>query len=149
MRNANSIGLAASLVLGLAASPAWSQGAVIGQVKTATGNASILREGARLPAKPGDPVYQSDVVETGPTGSIGITFVDNSVFSTGPDSQLALQEFRFDPSNLHGEMLANLRKGSLVVVSGDITRQTPGAMKIQTPTAMLGVRGTTFAVRVE
>jgi hypothetical protein len=44
--------------------------------------------------------------------------------------------------------LADMRKGSLTVVSGDITRGSPGAMKIKTPTSILGVRGTTFAVRV-
>jgi hypothetical protein len=45
-------------------------------------------------------------------------------------------------------MLADMRKGTLAVVSGDITRSTPGAMKIKTPTAVIGVRGTTFAVQV-
>ena len=45
-------------------------------------------------------------------------------------------------------MLADVKKGTLNVVSGDITRSTPGAMKIKTPTAILGVSGTTFAVKV-
>jgi len=88
------------------------------------------------------------VVTTGPGGTIGFTFIDNTVFSTGPDSEVALEQFRFDSSNFSGEMLADMRKGSLTVVSGDITRSSPGAMKIKTPTSILGVRGTTFAVRV-
>jgi len=45
-------------------------------------------------------------------------------------------------------MLADMRRGTLAVVSGDIARSSPGAMKIKTPTAILGVRGTTFAVQV-
>ena len=131
------------------AGPASAQGQRIGQIKTATGQAFIVRGDARLPAKAGDPVYESDMIETGAPGStIGLTFIDNTVFSTGPETQVALSQFRFDSSNFKGEMLADVKKGSLSVVSGDITRATPGAMKIKTPTAILGVSGTTFAVKV-
>lgn len=131
------------------AAPAMAQGQRIGQIKTATGQAFVVRGEARLPAKIGDPVYESDVIETGAPGSaIGITFIDNTVFSTGPETQIALSQFRFDSNNFKGEMLADVKKGTLNVVSGDITRSTPGAMKIKTPTAILGVSGTTFAVKV-
>ena len=89
-----------------------------------------------------------DVIETGPDGAIGITFIDNTVFSAGPSSQIALDEFQFDSNDFRGAMLADMRQGTLAVVSGDIARSTPGGMKVKTPTAVLGVRGTTFAVRV-
>ena len=120
----------------------------IAQIKTVEGIAFIVRDGARIAAKPGDPLYQRDIVETAADGAIGFTFIDNTVFSAGPGSQIALERFRYDSNNFHGEMLAGLRKGSLTAVSGDITRATPGAMKIRTPTAILGVSGTTFAVKV-
>jgi hypothetical protein len=128
--------------------PAFADGPQIAQVKTVRGDAFIVRGSERLPAKPGDALFESDVVETGPNGTIGFTFVDNTVFSTGPDSQVALQQFHFDSNNLQGEMQAEMRKGTLSVVSGEITHNSPGAMKIKTPTAILGVRGTTFAVKV-
>ena len=121
----------------------------IAQVKTVTGTAAVERGGGRVPLKVGDPLYQSDVVVTGSDGTVGLTFIDNTVFSTGPDSELALTEFHFDSSNFRGDMLADMRKGTLTVVSGDIARSSPGAMKIETPTAILGVRGTTFAIKVE
>ena len=120
----------------------------IGQIKKVTGEASILRSGQRLPAHVGDMVFAADTVETGPDGAIGITFIDNTVFSTGPNSEVALDEFQFDSANFRGSMLADMRRGTLAVVSGDIARSSPGAMKIKTPTAVLGVRGTTFAVQV-
>ena len=150
MRGAQRIGFLALLLAAAAvATPSLAQGQRIGQIKTATGEAFITRGGARLPAKIGDPVYESDVIETGPAGStIGLTFIDNTVFSTGPETQVSLSQFRFDSNNFRGEMLADVKKGSLSVVSGDITRSTPGAMKIKTPTAILGVSGTTFAVKV-
>jgi hypothetical protein len=120
----------------------------IAQIETLSGQVTILRAGARLPAKIGDPLFERDVVETGADGGIGFTFIDNTVFSAGPSSQIALDEFRFDSNNFQGAMLADMRRGTLEVVSGDITRSTPGAMKIKTPTAVIGVRGTTFAVQV-
>jgi len=136
------------LVALLAAAPAWAAGSPIGQIKKVSGTVSVVRGSDHLPAKPGVPVYQGDVIETGPDGSVGVTLIDNSVFSAGPSSRLALPEFKFDTNNSRGNMLADLQKGTLSVVSGDITHTTPGAMSIKTPTAILGVRGTTFAVEV-
>ncbi len=120
----------------------------IAQIKKVTGQAAVLRSGARRPAIVGDMLFVKDVIETGSDGGIGITFIDNTVFSAGPSSQIALDEFQFDSNDFRGAMLADMRQGTLAVVSGDIARSTPGAMKVRTPTAILGVRGTTFAVQV-
>ncbi|HJU14913.1 MAG TPA: FecR family protein [Stellaceae bacterium] len=136
------------LAIGLLAAPAAAQNPEIALVEKASGKVTVLRDGHPLRLRAGDPLYQKDVVETGPDGSVGITFNDNTVFSTGPNSQLALDQFQFDPGTAHGAMLAELRKGTLSVVSGEIPHGSPGAMKIKTPNAVLGVRGTTFAVRV-
>ncbi|MGH7061460.1 MAG: OmpA family protein, partial [Stellaceae bacterium] len=65
-----------------------------------------------------------------------------------PSSELTLPQFNFDAGNGRGKMLAALRKGTLTVVSGDVTHTTPGALSIKTPTSILVVRGTTFAVEV-
>jgi len=140
--------LAALLLVATPSAPGAAGAAPIAQVKTVMGKVVIQRSGQRLPANIGDPLFEKDVIETGPDGGIGITFIDNTVFSTGPNSQLALDEFQFDSNNFRGSLLADMRQGSLAVVAGDITRSSPGAMKIKTPTAVLGVRGTTFAVQV-
>ena len=120
----------------------------IAQIKKVTGQAAVLRSGERRPAIVGDMLFVKDVIETGSDGGIGITFIDNTVFSAGPSSQIALDEFQFNSNDFRGAMLADMRQGTLAVVSGDIARSTPGAMKVKTPTAILGVRGTTFAVQV-
>ena len=132
----------------LLTAPANADGPQVAQIKTVAGTAFIIRDGSRITAKPGEPLYQHDIIETAADGAIGFTFIDNTVLSAGPGSEIALEQFRFDSNNFHGEMLAGLRKGSLTAVSGDITRATPGAMKVRTPTAILGVSGTTFAVKV-
>jgi hypothetical protein len=140
-------GLAAALVLSAAAA-GFAAASQIAMVKTVSGQAVILRDGARLPAKVGDAVLEKDMLETGPDGAIGITFTDNTVMSAGPSSLLALEQYQFDSSNFNGKMLADMRKGTLAVVSGDIARSSADAMKIRTPTAILGVRGTRFTVQV-
>ncbi len=133
----------------LLASFASADGPQIAQVKTVNGDAVIIRNGARLAAKVGDAVYEKDTIETGENGAIGLTFIDNTVMSAGPDSEIDLSQYRFDSSNFNGAMLADMHKGTLAMVSGDIARSSPGAMKVRTPTAILGVRGTRFAIQVE
>jgi hypothetical protein len=145
--NVTAIAIACLAVI-LITPAAWADGQ-IAQIKTVTGDAAIMRNGNRIAAKPGDPVYEKDTIETGADGSIGLTFTDNTVMSAGPNSEIAMEEYRFDSSNFNGAMLADMHKGTVAMVSGDIARSTPGAMRVRTPTAMLGVRGTRFAIEVK
>jgi hypothetical protein len=125
------------------AAPAASQNQ-IAQVKTVSGQVTIERGSGQTSPKAGDPLFEKDTIVTGADGSIGITFIDNTVMSAGPSSEISLEQFKFDSSNFNGSMLTELRKGTLSVVSGDIARSSPGAMKVRTPAATLGVRGTRF-----
>jgi len=140
--------LAVAVLIATAGVPWAAEPSPIAQIKKVTGQAVVLRSGERRPAKVGEMLFVRDVIETGSDGGIGITFIDNTVFSAGPSSQIAIDEFLFDSNDFRGAMLAKMRQGTLAVVSGDIARSSPGAMKITTPTAQLGVRGTTFAVQV-
>ncbi len=128
---------------------AWAENNVIGYVRTTSGETFLVRDAVRMAAHIGDVVQRADIVETGKTGTIGITFVDNTVFSAGPNSSITLEEYVFNSSSFEGNLLARMDKGTLSVVSGDIARTSPEAMKIKTPTAILGVRGTTFLIKVE
>jgi hypothetical protein len=140
--------LSASIVILLSAFAA-ADGPQIGQVKTVSGDVGIVRAGARIPAKVGAAVYEKDVIQTGDGAAIGLTFIDNTVMSAGPNSEIDLAEYRFDSSNFNGAMLADMRKGTVTFVSGDIARSSPGAMRVKTPSAILGVRGTRFAIDVK
>ena len=139
-----------SCVLGisLGAVTAQADGGEIGQVKTVEGEAYLVHDGARADATPGAAVFESDIVETGSDGSIGITFNDNTVISAGPNTQLELDEYSYNPSTLEGTMLADLLSGTLAVDSGDMVRGSADSMRVKTPSAILGVRGTKFLVRV-
>lgn len=135
-------------VLALAAT-GFARAEDVGQVKVAKGTVHVERGGQRLPAQVGMAVRQSDVLITGADGSAGVTFSDNSMLSTGPNSILVLDHYTFDSTTHAGKFDASLKKGTLAVVSGKIVKQSPGAMRVRTPAAIMGVRGTEFMVQVD
>ena len=91
---------------------------------------------------------QADVIRTGIDGSVGITFVDNTMMSAGPNSSLTLDKFSFNSTTHEGRLDASIRSGTLSVISGKIAKQSPEAMTVRTPSAILGARGTEFFVQV-
>lgn len=121
----------------------------IGLVKVTSGEVTIERGSERLAAAVGMPVHPSDRIVTGRDGSIGITLADNAMLSAGPDSVLELETFRFDPRTHQGQLEVSLESGTLSAIAGKIVEKNPAAMKVRTPAAVLGVRGTEFAVHVE
>lgn len=120
----------------------------IGRIKVVRGQVAIVRDGAALPAAVGTRLQIADVVTTGADGSVGITMNDDSLLSAGPNSRVALERFSHDPATNQGRFGVALDRGSLAVISGRIAKQAPDAMTVRTPSAILGVRGTEFAVRV-
>lgn len=138
----------AVVILALAATGVARAGDV-GQIKVAKGAVHVERDGKRLPAEVGMVVRQSDVLITGADGSAGVTFSDNSMLSTGPNSVLVVDQYTFDSTTHAGRFDASLKKGTLAVVSGKIVKQSPGAMRVRTPAAIMGVRGTDFMVQVD
>ena len=118
----------------------------IGQVKIAKGRVTIERQGKAMPAAVGARLQVADVVRTGADGSVGITMDDDSLLSAGPNSALSLDNYAFDTTTNQGRLDTSLNKGTLSVISGRIAKQTPDAMTVRTPNAILGVRGTEFVV---
>ena len=139
------IALMLPMVLAVAVAVAAAEDA--GQIKVSKGSAQIERAGKKLSANVGQVVQPGDVVITGSDGSVGITFRDNSLVSIGPDSVLAIDRFVFDSTTHQGAFDSSLKQGTLAVVSGKLAKQSPEAMKVKTPAAILGVRGTEFLVR--
>ena len=121
----------------------------VGLIKVAKGSVQIERAGAKMDAKVGSSVQPSDVILTGADGSAGITFTDNSLVSVGPNSVFAIDKYTFDSTTNAGEFQGNLKKGRLAAISGKMVKQSPESMKIRTPSAIMGVRGTEFVVQVD
>lgn len=132
--------------LGLAAT---AGAADIGQIKTSKGDVAIERSGQIVPGSVGARLQAADVIKTGGDGSVGITMSDNSLLSAGPNSIVSLDRYAFDATTNQGQFDTSVRKGSLAIVSGRIAKQSPDMMTVRTPSAILGVRGTELAVRVD
>ena len=128
----------------------------IGKVVVATGSVSIERASAVVvqanvagqadQTKVGDLVYQGDVVKTGADGRIGINFADGSSFNLSSNARMALDEFVYDPNGKSNSTFFSLTNGTMTFVAGSIAKT--GDMKVDTPVATMGIRGTTPHVEI-
>lgn len=137
------------LAFALTICPIIARADPIGLIKVKAGDVHIERAGVRSAAAVGVAVDRADRIVTGRDGSVGVSFADSSMLSAGPNSVLVLDQFNYDPTTRAGNFDVSLRRGTLSAISGKLVAQTPGAMKVRTPTAVLAVRGTEFVVHVE
>ncbi len=96
--------------------------------------------------KVGDPVYLGDIVQTGPDGKVGIGFTDGTAFDLSSNARMALNDFVYDPNGHSNSTFFSLTKGTFTFVAGNIAKT--GDMKIDTPVATMGIRGTTPHVEI-
>jgi hypothetical protein len=139
----------AALLFVLMAEPAFSQQPVdIGRIKVASGSAFIVRATGLVPAQAGQAVYQADGLRTGAGGRIGITLRDDTRLSLGPNSEVRLDRFAYAPAESQIGFVLKIVRGVVAYVSGRIAKLSPDSIRLETPGAIVGVRGTTLAVRV-
>ncbi|MEM8690025.1 MAG: FecR domain-containing protein, partial [Pseudomonadota bacterium] len=119
----------------------------IGQVETLEGSATAQRtDGTVVELQVGTPVFQGDVVATGSGSKVAITFIDKTVFSLSEEARMVLDELVYSPGGDDNSMLINLVQGTFVFVAGEVAPS--GDMKVQTPVATLGIRGTTVIATI-
>ena len=119
-----------------------------GSLRNKKGDVLIERNGNIVKAEDGTPVYPNDTVRTGADGSVGIIFKDNSRIGLGPNSRLDIKKFVFKPAQGQFSMVNKLTKGTGSFVSGKMTKLSPESVIIETPTSTIGVRGTTYNIKV-
>jgi len=128
----------------------------IGKIVTAAGSIKIEHasavvmqanvSGQASQTKVGDPVYLGDVVQTGADGRVGINFTDGTSFNLSSNASMALTEFVYDPNGSSNSSLLSLTKGTFTFIAGSIAKT--GNMKIDTPVATMGIRGTTPRIEI-
>jgi hypothetical protein len=136
-------------LLALACPVAMAQEGLIGFVKTASADASVVVDGKSFKAQAGMPLQAGFIVRTGPQGRLGLTLRDNTLLSFGPNTEFVVDEYLYVPSQGNLKLSARLIKGSLQYVSGVIAKLKPEAVAIRYPTGVVGVRGTEFLLLVE
>ena len=119
-----------------------------GRIKVVSGAAFVVRSGQTLPAAVGQPVFEADSLRTGDDGRIGITLDDDTRVSLGPNSEVRLDTFRYAPAEGAVGLAMRFLRGIAVYVSGQIAKLAPDSIRLETPSAIVGVRGTSLAVSV-
>jgi tetratricopeptide (TPR) repeat protein len=127
----------------------------IGKVVSAKGSVTVQHVeavvvqanlgGGTAATKVGDFVYKRDVVSTGADSAVGITFSDGTAFNLSSNARMELNEFVYNPKGKANSTLFTLSKGTFTFIAGKVANT--GDMKIDTPVATMGIRGT--APRVE
>ncbi|MDO9298017.1 MAG: FecR domain-containing protein [Bradyrhizobium sp.] len=118
----------------------------IGNVATVVGNATVTRNDAAIPLKVKDEIYLNDLVQTSAKSSLGITFNDATTFNLTANARITIDTFVYEDGGKNNAALFEVVKGTVAFVAASVAKT--GDMKISTPTATLGIRGTSGVVEV-
>jgi hypothetical protein len=128
--------------------PASGQDAA-GSIKLVAGPAVIVRGGQEIPAALGQAVYREDTLRTSADGRIGITLKDGTRLSLGANTEVQIRAFAYAPAEGRLGLALKVLRGVAAYISGRIADLSPGSVKIETPTSIIGVRGTHLLIAVD
>jgi len=120
---------------------------VIGHVTKLVGTAAAIRNGVSIILNNGDNVENGDVVTSGSDSKLGITFIDGTVFGLSSNARMVLNEMVYDPNGSNNSSLLSLVAGTITFVAGETAKH--GDMKVDTPVATMGIRGTAVLVEID
>jgi FecR protein len=119
----------------------------VGQVGTLQGSATVTRvNAASSPLKVSDGIYKKDVLQTGANSSLSVTFDDETTLSLTANARIVVNEFVYEEGGSGNKAVFNIARGTVAFVASLVAKT--GNMTISTPTANLGIRGTTGIVDV-
>jgi hypothetical protein len=136
-------GVALGALCAVAPAPAEAQqqagvtAAVRGRVEIAAATGAVGRV-----AKSGEPVYLGNAIRSGPESGLQILLLDQTTFTIGPDSELVIDEFVYDPGKGSGKVTASVAKGVFRFVTGQVAKNNPADMLVKMPIGTIGIRGT-------
>jgi len=134
------------ILIAMLASPAYSKVGEIGQIK---GSGVLEREGdIVIDGNAGVGVLSMDEAVTA-NGTMRIDFVDETRVELTEQSRLVIDEFVYDPANDIGSLSMKASLGTVRYASGQIAKKYKQNVKIRTPSATIGVRGTDFVMVVD
>jgi hypothetical protein len=126
--------------------PAAPVGGVVGSVATVTPAANVARGKAGAAGlNKGDDIRKGDRLSTNASGALGVTFDDETTFSLSANASITVDEFVYR-KGARGNAVVNVTRGTVGFVAEQVAKT--GEMRITTPTAIVGVRGTTGVVEV-
>ena len=118
----------------------------VGNVATLTGSATVTRNNAATPLKLQDDIFTNDVLQTSANSTLGVTFNDATTFNLTANARITVDSFVYEDGGKQNAALFDIARGTVAFVAAAVAKN--GDMKISTPTATLGIRGTTGLVEV-
>lgn len=143
---------AVALVVTISLPPTFARAAPpvpAGVVKETAGEVTVVRNGQTIEAAVNFMLFQGDAIQTGSNGKAGLILGDDTVISMGRKSRLVLTKYLFQLEEKNQSLILKLLRGTAVFISGQIAKLAPNAMRIETPQAAIGVRGSQVLVEVD
>ena len=109
---------------------------------------SIQRANQTISGAKGTSVEMNDAIKT-QAGKVGITFEDDTKVQVNENSRLVIDDFVYDPKTKAGKLGAKIALGTVRYASGQIAKNSPQNVALNTPTATISVRGTDFTASVD
>lgn len=121
-----------------------------GVLKLMRGDVRLASKGeAPRPVTSGERLASADRIVTGPDSGVSLVLRDGTTLVVGPSSRLELKDFSFNTTTQEGSLLVALLEGSMRMMSGLVGKLHPETVRIETKTALIGVRGTDFIVEAD
>lgn len=92
-------------------------------------------------AEIGTDIKLKDLVTSGDQSAMQVLLLDETTFTIGPRAEMVIDRFVYDPDAQGGEMTATVAKGAFRFMSGK-TAKNPENVRVNTPVASMGIRGT-------
>lgn len=121
----------------------------IGIVKSFSGEAAVQRGDGLIKAGKTMRLQRGDVLRTGADGKLGVIFDDDTIIAVGPNSRISIDEFLFRPAENKMSFVARIFTGAISYISGQIARLAPERVRLETPEATIGTRGTHVLINVK
>jgi hypothetical protein len=121
----------------------------VGIVKSLVGDVVVLRNDAPIKAEGNMKLLKGDQIRTGANGKVGLIFEDDTIISIGPNSRIVIENFLFQPNEKRLSFIARILQGTASYLSGQIAKLAPDLVRIETPQATVGMRGTHVLIKVD
>jgi hypothetical protein len=122
--------------------------AAVGKVTEQTGPTEIVRNKKSIPSSVNSGVEMNDTIVTA-KAKAKLTFEDNTTVNITEQSKLVIDDFVYDPKKGAGKLAVKVALGTARYASGQIAKNNPQSVNVQTPTATVAVRGTDFSMTVD
>jgi len=120
-----------------------------GIVKSAVGEVVIVRNNLSIKAETNTKLLEGDLIQTGQNGKAGLIFEDDAVISMGPNTKIVIEKFMFQPAEKKLSFIARIFQGTASFLSGQLVKLAPDLVRIETPCATVGMRGTHILIKVD